>query len=161
MKYTDKSEFTQARDMELLYAYAFLWMYDLGSQYQYNAFLDKAFLAASDNDVLLELEECSENAKSSFARIKQYFEYESSNFDTAVFGKALFSGLEAAYKETACSISEFGNRCYKIWTMLPDGIQRQEPFHTLLYADDCLSYGDEQQTKKLYERAFVFYHENE
>ena len=32
---------------------------------------------------------------------------------------------------------------YDLWKLLPDKINNEEPFYTLNYAGDCLSYGDE------------------
>lgn len=37
------------------------------------------------------------------------------------------------------------------------GEVKGEPFHTLSYADDPLSWNDEKQTRKLYEELFEFY----
>ncbi len=67
--------------------------------------------------------------------------------------------MNQVYKTNTLDIREFADRCYKMWTVLPKDISMQEPFHTLSYADDCLSYGDEKQTRELYEKAFDFYKE--
>ena len=77
--------------------------------------------------------------------------------DRDLFGKRLFAGLKCAYDIELLEISDFGIRCNKLWHMLPNAMIAVEPFHTLIYADDPLSWGDEEQTRKLYERAFVFY----
>ena len=65
----------------------------------------------------------------------------------------MFCGLEAVYKLNSISITECGNRCYQLWTNL-SYVREMELFFTLSYADDCLSYGDEAQTRKLYEKLF-------
>jgi hypothetical protein len=41
--------------------------------------------------------------------------------------------------------------------MLPSVIQSVEPFWSLSYADDPLSWGDVNQTKELYEEMLNFY----
>ncbi len=40
---------------------------------------------------------------------------------------------------------------------MPRDIGQKEPFLTLCYADDCLSYHDEEQCRKLYEKAMCYY----
>lgn len=40
---------------------------------------------------------------------------------------------------------------YLEWESLPGSIQNIEPFWALSYADDPLSWGDEEQTRKIYE----------
>lgn len=41
--------------------------------------------------------------------------------------------------------------------LLPQETGQKEPFKALCYADDCLSWGDEKQTRELYEKAFQYY----
>lgn len=117
------------------------------------------FSEALGNEVLLELEECSDNYKNTFARLKRYFEYEANTFDTDKFGKFLFKGLETAYNSGVYDIVEFGSRCYKLWRLLPGFLDHEQPFYVLCYADDSLSWGDEEQTRTLYTDAFSFYKE--
>ncbi|MGM0125067.1 hypothetical protein IGI37_002463 [Enterococcus sp. AZ194] len=76
----------------------------------------------------------------------------------ALFGQYLFEKLKKIYFSDELQIDEFGRKMYSIWnTYLPDCLAKEEPFWTLSYADDCLSYGDEKQTRELYEKAFDFY----
>lgn len=121
--------------MERIFAYVYLWAFGFCSRREYNMHLDDMFTQNVNDELLLELEECSGSYKES----------------------SLFAGLARAYDEESCNISEFGNRCYNLWNLLPGTITMQEPYFTLSYADDCLSYGDEKQTRKLYEKAFSFY----
>ena len=73
-----------------------------------------------------------------------------------VFGKYLMEELQKVY--VSVEITEFGKKMYELWNRLPDTIDKmEEPFHVLSYADDCLSYGDEKQCRKLYEWMFEFY----
>lgn len=51
---------------------------------EYNVHLDRLFSETPNNKILLELEECSNNYKETFARLKRYFEYETNTFETVV-----------------------------------------------------------------------------
>lgn len=143
--------------MESLFAYSYLWAWGFCSMQEYNTYLDSMFSKTPDDELLLELEECADNYKNTFARLKRYFEYEINGFDSDRFGKILFEGLETAYNSGFYDIVEFGKSCYKMWNMLPDFLNHEQPFYVLCYADDPLSWGDEKQTRTLYEDAFNFY----
>lgn len=144
--------------MEILFACAFLWVWGFCPAESYSAQLDKLFLEAPDSAVLSELEECSASEKDTFARLWRYFSYESPVFQQDSFGKALFQGLEAAYRSDVYPIADFSRQCYGLWKTLPEFLNQKEPFFTLNYADEpLLSWGDEQQTRQLYEAAFAFY----
>lgn len=142
--------------MESLIASAFLWKYGFGTYEEFNSLLDKKFLENPDSDILLELEWCSSDCNKAFDVIFHFWHNEYFQFSTNIFGENLFRGLEAVYKSDSISITEFGSRCYQLWINL-SYVREIEPFFTLSYADDCLSYGDEAQTRKLYEKAFSFY----
>ena len=143
--------------MEELYAELLLWYIGFHSSEKYNALLDEKFLGDSENELYLELERYSSNLLNSMGRFKRYWDHESSEFSPDLFGKRLFASLKLAYDTNQFKISDFGNRCCKLWHLLPGNIDREEPFHTLIYADDPLSWGDEAQTRELYERAFNHY----
>ena len=49
---------------------------------------------------------------------------------------------------------------YDLWKLLPDKINNEEPFCTLNYAGDCLSYGDEIRCRELYKCALNYYEDN-
>jgi len=143
--------------MECLFAYSYLWAWGFCSMQEYNVHLDMKFSESPNDDVLLGLEECSDNYKDTFARLNRYFEYETNSFDYYIFGKTLFEGLKIAYKSEDYNIFEFASKCYKLWKLLPKDLSNEEPFFILCYADDPLSWGDEKQTRTLYEQAFEFY----
>lgn len=65
--------------------------------------------------------------------------------------------MESGYEKCHCNIHEFAGRMYKLWKSLPDCLRYIEPFHTLSYADDPLSWGDEKQTREIYEELFKYY----
>lgn len=46
---------------------------------------------------------------------------------------------------------------YRLWEELPQEVQMKEPFWALNYADDPLSWGDEEQTRELYEKMMNYY----
>ena len=124
---------------------------------EYIVHLDRLFSETPNNKILLELEECSNNYKETFARLIRYFEYETNTFDSYIFGKTLFNGLEIVYKSDVYTIAEFGKICYQLWNLLPGFLVQEQPFRTLSYADDPLSWGDEKQSRIMYEEAFRFY----
>lgn len=145
-------------NLECLFAYAYLWAWGFCSMQEYNVHLDRMFSETPNNKILLELEESSNNYKETFARLKRYFEYETDTFDSYIFGKTLFNGLEIAYKSDVYTIAEFGKICYQLWKLLPEFLMQEQPFWTLSYADEpLLSWGDEKQSRILYEEAFRFY----
>ena len=72
-----------------------------------------------------------------------------------VFGKILMKRLRAIYEQIP--LDEFGRLAYSVWRMLPETINSKEPFFTMNYADDCLSYGNEQQCRELYEKMFSYF----
>ena len=143
--------------MEELYAELLLWYIGFHSSDRYSSLLDEKFVSDSKNETLLDLEGYSSNLLDSMGRFKRYWDYECSEFDKDAFGKQLFKSLKVTYDANEFEISEFGNCCCRLWHMLPGSIIQTEPFHTLIYADDPLSWGDEAQTRKLYENAFSYY----
>lgn len=143
--------------MEELYAELLLWYIGFHSSDRYNALLDEQFLKDSENKLYFDLEGYSSSLLDSVGRFKRYWEYESSEFDQNLFGKRLFASLRLAYDTNQFEISDFGSHCCKLWHMLPNSIVEIEPFHTLIYADDPLSWGDDTQTRELYEKIFSYY----
>lgn len=144
--------------MESLIASALLWKNDLGTYDEYNKILDGKFLQNPDSTILLELEWCSSECDKTFSIINNFWHYEYyQSFNADKFGEKLFCGLKSVYMSNSVSIEEFGRHCYQLWNCLPAEINHIEPFWTLCYADDCLSYGDEEQCRKLYEKAFLHY----
>lgn len=143
--------------MEELYAEMLLWFIGFHSADRYNSLLDEKFLSEPENALYFELEACSSNLSDTMGRFKRYLDYECPELDWDLFGKNLFSGLKVTYDANIFGIEEFGNRCCRLWHMLPNCIDGAEPFHTLIYADDPMSWGDEGQARDLYERAFAFY----
>lgn len=147
--------------IEELYAEALLWTCGFHSGERYNKFLDQCFLSEPDNPFYLELEELSRDVRDTIGRIDRYQKYEQQNLDCAAFGRQLFTGLKDAYLSNTFSIQEFGRLSCRLWNLLPKDLLYIEPFWTLEYADDCLSWDDEAQARALYEKAFAFYEQTE
>lgn len=143
--------------MEELYAELLLWYVGFHSSDRYNVLLDAKFLGDPKNGVYLDLEGSSSDLLGSMGRFTRYWDYECDDFHPDSFGNQLFSGLKAIYDMNTIEISDFADRCGKLWRALPDTICETEPFQTLSYADEPLSWGDEAQTRQLYENAFAFY----
>lgn len=143
--------------MENLICKALLWKIGLSTGEDYNKKLDEMFLNDSENSILLELESCSSNCDITYGILQRYWKYECKNFSIDSFGKCLLENLKTAYFSNLFSIVEFSKKCYLLWRELPNEIHTKEPFYTLSYSDDPLSWGDEAQTKKIYEELFEFY----
>lgn len=142
--------------MEMLYAEFLLWLHGFNSGEEYETLLNERFLSSSQQDILLDLEYSSHmlDTKELFLR---YWGYACPALNPDTFGKILFAGLKRVYEANAFCIEEFGRRCYQLWNDIPASLNQIEPFWTLGYADDCLSWGDEAQTRRLYEKAFSYY----
>ena len=139
--------------IERLLSYATLLNCELMTLNKYNDYLNEIFLQHPDNDLLLELQWCSNDIKNTIGTICEYSSKVEIDYD--VFGKLFFNELKLAYKEM--DINSFAAKAYSAWNLLPDKIKEIEPFFTLCYADDPLSWGDENQTREHYENTFVYY----
>lgn len=146
--------------IEELAVYAILLEVGLPIFEDYQAYLDAAFLKDDTNDLLLDLE-WHITDKQETLRIMHCAILDSGIFDYTLFGKILFCKLECIYRQNLFTIQEFGAKMYRMWNLLPSGIEQEEPFWTLCYADDCLSWNDEAQTRALYETAFKYYHHDD
>ena len=143
--------------MESLICKSLLWKIGLSTEEDYNAKLDVMFLKEPENDLLLELESCSSDCVTTFGILQRYWKYDYKDLSVEEFGRCLLEGLKTTYFSNIFTITEFGKKCYSLWQELPREINTKEPFHVLSYADDPLSWGDEAQTREIYENLFDFY----
>ena len=143
--------------MEKLICKSLLWKIGLTDGNDYSKTLDKMFLSDVNNELLLELESCSFDYDTAFDILQRFWKYECKNFFVDIFGRCLTEDLKTVYESNDFSIEDFGRKCYSIWQQLPNELNTIEPFHTLSYADDPLSWGDEEQARKIYEEFFDFY----
>lgn len=139
--------------MEELLVYAVLLSEGLATENEYLKWLNELFLSNPENDDLLYLE-WETDIKEAIIYVRTHIDYK--NFDYERFGKIMMSKLEECYKNCP-DIKEFANQMYSLWERLPGNIQDIEPFFTLCYADEPLSYGDETQTRAIYEHMFDYY----
>ena len=143
--------------VEILLSYAILLYVGLVSEAEYKENLDAHFLKYPDDDFLLELEWKTLDIEGTIKNIFDYCLENNVNYDT--FGSFLISKLEEIYYQDDMDIRFFGSKMYSIWGVLPSEIESKEPFWTLCYADDPLSWGDEGQTRELYQKMFQYYKE--
>lgn len=57
------------------------------------------------------------------------------------------------------NIHKIASGLYNLWFSLPSNFQDIEPFRVLSFPDDPLSWGDEKQTREIYEGLFEYYKE--
>lgn len=144
--------------MEKLVALCYAWAFGLSGKNDYVSELDRLFLKDPEDDILLELECLGDDRAAAWARLG----WLADRVNIDLFGKELFAALEKVYSENRFPLAEFGRRCFELWRALPYHpyqYEHIEPFSTLTYADDPLSYGDEGQSRDLYEAAFDYYKE--
>lgn len=137
--------------MEELFVYALLYSEGFDVWPLYADMLDKLFIEDPENEIYLSLE----GMASKEAVLHTLSFMNESEFDTEYFGKILMQSLLQIYENT--DIKLFARKMYSLWNKLPRHIGRNEPFFTLCYADDCLSYHDEEQCRQLYEKAMYYY----
>ena len=139
--------------MEELLVYAILLYEELVTENEYRKRLDKLFFNNPENDDLLYLE-WETDIKKAIIYVRTHIDYK--NLDIERFGRILMSKLNGIYVK--CSdIKCFAIRMYSLWESLPGNIQDVEPFWTLCYADDPLSWVDEKQTRNIYEHMLSYY----
>lgn len=139
--------------MEELLAYSLLLCEGLASESDYQNCLDTLFLKNPTNADLLELELMSRKLKESIFYICNY--YSCHDLDADAFGLVLMRELKKQYRTMELSL--FSRKMYLLWNSLPECLQEKEPFWTLVYADEPLTWGDETQTRALIEKMLDYY----
>ncbi|NBI92513.1 hypothetical protein D3Z45_18555 [Lachnospiraceae bacterium] len=137
--------------MEKLFVYALLYSEGFDVWASYADTLDMLFIENLENEEYLSLEMMRPKEAVLHSISVMY----RSELDSEYFGKILMKSLQQIYKNI--SIEVFAKKMYSLWKKLPQHICKEEPFFTLSYADDCLSYGDEYQCRQLYEKAMYYY----
>ncbi|MCL2387608.1 MAG: hypothetical protein FWC89_08700 [Defluviitaleaceae bacterium] len=129
---------------------------------EYQEFLHELFLQNPNNDLLLELEWTANDYTTTKMLIWEYIYsiggYTENNIDFDVIGKFLVEQLKKIY-HSGMDIHTFGAKVHRLWQTFPFINEREydEPFFALCYADDPLSWGDEAQSREMYEEMFRFY----
>ena len=125
--------------MEELFVWSLLYSIGYEKNDEYRDVLDNLFCCTPEDEILLDLE--GRDYKDAMLHLYQ-----------------LMSELKTVYKES--DIVGFSKKMYDLWKLLPDKINNEEPFYTLNYAGDCLSYGDEIRCRELYKCALNYYEDN-
>ena len=133
--------------MEELLVYAILFYEGLATAEEYGKRLDELFLQNPANEDLLYLE-WERDIKKAVVYIRTHVDCNA--LDLEQFGRNLMEKLKPIYANSL-DIKAFASQMYSLWESLPGNIQDMEPFWTLCYADDPLSWGDETQTRSIYE----------
>lgn len=116
--------------------------------------LDNLFCYTLGEEILFDLE--GRDCKNAMLYLYQLMNELS--FDIIKFDSQLMSELKTVYKES--DIIGLSKKIHDLWKLLPDKIKNEDPFYTLNYAGDCLSYGDEIQCRELCECALNYYEAN-
>ena len=133
--------------MEEILVYLILLYEELVTENDYHKRLDELFLDNPEDDDLLYLE-WETDIKKAVIYVRTHIDY--NNLDCEQFGRVLMSKIKEIYKNYS-DIRKFAERMYSLWESLPGNIQNTEPFWILSYADEPLSWGDEDQTRDIYE----------
>ena len=139
--------------MEELAVYAILCSVGYDFNKEYNKALDKLFLENQKNNDYLELEGMQQKD----AILHTLSIMNAYSLKQNLFGKYLMKELRNIYEES--ELNDFVRNMRALYKLLPELIEREEPCCVLDYADDCLSYGDKEQCRKLYESAMSYYEE--
>ncbi len=142
--------------MEELLVCAILLSEGFVAEDEYHKRLDELFLRIPENDDLLYLE-WETDINKAVIYVRTHFDYTDSGSDPERFGRILMDRLKEVY-ENSPDIQYFAGRMYSLWQSLPVNIRKMEPFLTLCHADDPLSWGDEEQSRNMYERMLNYYH---
>ena len=139
--------------MEELLVYALLLYEGLAYEDEYLRRLDELFLAHPENEDFLNLE-WETNIEKAIIYIRTHVDYNILNIE--LFGSILMEKIKVYYEKRP-DIKSFADKMYSLWESLPGNIQDKAPFIILSYADDPLSWGDEEQTRSIYESMMDYY----
>ena len=115
-------------------------------------------MAHPDDRTLLDLE-CETNIQKAVIYIRTRADYGYLGLHPETFGRALMEKLRDCYARCT-DLRQFGHKMYSLWESLPGNLQNMEPFWSLCYADEPLTWGDEAQTRSLYETMLSYYEED-
>ena len=144
--------------MEELLAYAILLYEGIVTEEEYQERLHALFLEHPDDRTLLDLE-CETDIQKAVIYIRTWADYGYIGLHPETFGRALMEKLRDYYARCT-DLRQFGSKMHSLWESLPGNLQNMEPFWSLCYADDPLTWGDEAQTRSLYETMLSYYEED-
>lgn len=105
--------------IESILAYIILWEGELVSFEEYSEYLDFLFMKDETDDLLVELEFCSDNIEAVKNNINEYIWQNNIKLNYNIFGTVLFEKLNDIYVNWQRDFKEFGDKMYRIWKMLP------------------------------------------
>lgn len=143
--------------MEKLYAYLLLYAIKLVPEAEYEHILDLAFLHNPDSEFMLDLEWNWSDRQKSLSLMGEYWTEHFSSFNEVLFGKTLFQRIQPIYLYEQTGLSDFGEKMYQLWSVLPSWLANKEPFSILCYASDPLSWGEPKLAKSFFEKAMYYY----
>ena len=123
----------------------------------YQERLDARFLEDPDNDLLQELEWNAGDWKGAYARIREYWADHAESIRIEIFGRFFLDRLKEIFRREDLDLRWFGSRMYTLWKNLPPWLQDIQPFWPLSYADDPLFWGDEAQSRSIYQEMLTYY----
>ncbi|MCL2225909.1 MAG: hypothetical protein FWB96_13150 [Defluviitaleaceae bacterium] len=141
--------------IEILLAYIILVDVGLVDIVEYENKLNELICKSHDDELLLELVWCFSDIQKAKGLIFNYCERYELNIDS--FGEFLMKRLKMVYLQSDIDLHEFSSKVILAWGKLPERITQVEPFWSMSYAGEPLSWGDVQQTRKLFEEMFDFY----
>lgn len=139
--------------MEELFVYILLQCNEIIEEDEYSKKLDELFLENPKDDALLYLE-WETDIKKAYTYIWSHIDFET--VDEKRVGKILMNRLKIYY-ENCLDIRNFAKKTYCLWQDLPEDFAQKEPFFTLSYVDEPLSWGDEEQSRNICEHMFNYY----
>lgn len=148
--------------MEKLYAAFLLAVHGFTDHAAYESLLHEAFLGDAANPVLLELEDLSADSKGTMGRFLRYVEEEEHPLHAGPFARALFAGMEPAWRREPLDLPDFCEQGLALWESLPESIRWTDPFEVLYTAGcnmaECSMFeNNEKQMRAAYEKIFAEY----
>ena len=122
----------------------------------YQTVLDELFLEKPEEELLLTLEWTRDLRKARKLILSQSSD-PSAPLDKDSFARSLFQKLQDIWTSGRFTLREFGQHTYQLWEVLPPEWRQEDPLRVLAYADDHLSWHDEQASLRIYEKLFRFY----
>ena len=140
--------------MEELYVYCLLYIIGIDCDDEYKNALDRLYLENPEDEELLDLE--GREYKDAMLHLNALMNdaVSEQKLDTEAFGKCLMSKLIPVYE--GHDIYSFSRKLFELWTLLPENIQDQEPFHIFSYAVEYTE-NDERCGRQLCEKALFYY----
>lgn len=123
---------------------------------EYQAVLDELFMDAPEDALLLALEWTHDLREAKRLILRESSAPERA-LDQEAFSRFLLKRLEKIWTSSRFTLREFGQHTYQLWEVLPRQLQEEDPLRVLAYADDPLSWHDEQASLRIYEKLFRFY----